>query len=96
MIANRRPRKRVVSMSWPRVGAFVRLLGEVASKVQPETLNAVIAEVRKTQNRYTPCHSRTPCTASSVAEDRTVPPTRMAIHRWHVALGLPRLIRAMR
>jgi 2-polyprenyl-6-methoxyphenol hydroxylase-like FAD-dependent oxidoreductase len=55
------------------------LLGEVKLTVPPETLNAVIAEVRKTQKRFgaVPLGDgvyRLVAPADGVAEDRTVPP----------------------
>lgn len=56
------------------------LLGEVALTASPETLNAVVAEVRKTQLRFgaVPLGDgmyRLAVPAAGVAEDRTVPPT---------------------
>jgi 2-polyprenyl-6-methoxyphenol hydroxylase-like FAD-dependent oxidoreductase len=56
------------------------LLGEVEVTAPPETLNAVIAEVRKTQKRFgaVPLGDgvyRLVAPADGVAEDRTVPPT---------------------
>ena len=56
------------------------LLGEVELTAPPETLNAVIAEVRKTQKRFgaMPLGDgvyRLVAPADGVAEDRTVPPT---------------------
>ncbi|MFJ4655890.1 rifampin monooxygenase [Nocardia sp. NPDC088792] len=56
------------------------LLGEVESTASPETLNAVVAEVRKTQLRFgaVPLGDgvyRLGVPAAGVAEDRTVPPT---------------------
>jgi 2-polyprenyl-6-methoxyphenol hydroxylase-like FAD-dependent oxidoreductase len=56
------------------------LLGEVELTAPPETLNAVIAEVRKTQKRFgaVPLGDgvyRLVAPAAGVAEDRTVPPT---------------------
>ena len=41
------------------------LLGEVELTAPPETLNAVMAEVRKTHSGSAPCPSGTGCTASS-------------------------------
>jgi rifampicin monooxygenase len=56
------------------------LLGEVELTASPETLNAVVAEVRKTQKRFgaMPLGDgvyRVVAPADGVAEDRTVPPT---------------------
>ncbi|HEY3896595.1 MAG TPA: rifampin monooxygenase [Pseudonocardiaceae bacterium] len=56
------------------------LLGEVELTAPPETLNAVMAEVRKTQKRFgaMPLGEgvyRLVAPADGVAEDRTVPPT---------------------
>jgi rifampicin monooxygenase len=56
------------------------LLAEVELTTPPETLNAVIAEVRKTQKRFgaVPLEDgvyRLVAPADGVAEDRTVPPT---------------------
>jgi len=56
------------------------LLGEVEVAVPPDTLNAVIAEVRKTHKRFgaVPLGDgvyRLVAPADGVAEDRTVPPT---------------------
>src|SRR6266566_4235676 len=56
------------------------LLGEVEVAVPPDTLNAVIAEVRKTHKRFgaVPLGDgvyRLVAPAEGVAEDRTVPPT---------------------
>ncbi len=56
------------------------LLGEMELTASPETLNAVIAEVRKTQKRFgaMPLGDgvyRVVVPAEGVAEDRTVPPT---------------------
>jgi len=56
------------------------LLGEVELTASPETLNAVMAEVRKTQKRFgaMPLGDgvyRLVAPADGVAEDRTVPPT---------------------
>ncbi|WP_433191620.1 rifampin monooxygenase [Nocardia sp. CA-107356] len=56
------------------------LLGEVAMTAPPETVNAVVAEVRKTQLRFgaIPLGDgvyRIGAPAAGVAEDRTVPPT---------------------
>jgi 2-polyprenyl-6-methoxyphenol hydroxylase-like FAD-dependent oxidoreductase len=56
------------------------LLGEVKLTASPETLNAVMAEVRKTQKRFgaMPLGDgiyRVVAPAEGVAEDRTVPPT---------------------
>jgi rifampicin monooxygenase len=41
------------------------LLGEVELTAPPDTLSAVVAEVRKTQKRFGACPSGTGCTASS-------------------------------
>jgi rifampicin monooxygenase len=56
------------------------LLGEMQVAVPPETLNAVVAEVRKTQKRFgaTPFGEgvyRVVVPAEGVAEDRSAPPT---------------------
>ncbi|MET7770607.1 rifampin monooxygenase [Nocardia sp. NPDC005366] len=56
------------------------LLGEVELTAEPETLNAVVAEVRKTQLRFgaMPLGDgvyRVVAPAAGVAEDRAVPPT---------------------
>jgi rifampicin monooxygenase len=56
------------------------LLGEMEVDVPPETLNAVVAEVRKTQLRFGAMHLgdgvyRVVAPAEGVAEDRSVPPT---------------------
>jgi 2-polyprenyl-6-methoxyphenol hydroxylase-like FAD-dependent oxidoreductase len=68
------------------------LLGEVELTASPETLNAVIAEVRKTQKRFgaVPLGDgvyRLGAPADGVAEDRTVPPTldELKLQVWKLA-----------
>jgi len=73
--------RRLLGVGFPGEPSRVEtLLGEMEVAVPPETLNAVMAEVRKTQKRFgfMPLEDgayRVVVPAEGVAEDRTVPPT---------------------
>ncbi|MBV9163893.1 MAG: rifampin monooxygenase [Pseudonocardiales bacterium] len=73
--------RRLLGVGFPGEPSRVEtLLGEVEVAVEPETLAAVVAEVRKTQKRFgaTPFGEgvyRVVVPAEGVAEDRSVPPT---------------------
>ena len=73
--------RKLLGVGFPGEPARVEtLMGEMEVAVPPETIAAVVAEVRKTQQRFGAGPSGTGCTASScpptgVAEDRADPPT---------------------
>ncbi|MEU3038922.1 rifampin monooxygenase [Streptomyces griseoaurantiacus] len=79
--------RRLLGVGFPGEPSRVdTLLGEVELTAPPETLNAVVAEVRRTEKRFgaMPLGDgayRLVAPAEGVAEDRTVPPTLEELRR---------------
>ncbi|WP_367573349.1 rifampin monooxygenase [Streptomyces griseoaurantiacus] len=79
--------RRLLGVGFPGEPSKVdTLLGEVELTAPPETLNAVVAEVRRTEKRFgaMPLGDgayRLVAPAEGVAEDRTVPPTLEELRR---------------
>ncbi|MFI7682484.1 rifampin monooxygenase [Streptomyces griseoaurantiacus] len=79
--------RRLLGVDFPGEPSRVdTLLGEVELTAPPETLNAVVAEVRRTEKRFgaMPLGDgayRLVAPAEGVAEDRTVPPTLEELRR---------------